>query len=337
MGFEGTVEEWNNLYPIGTTVKYGANCRTRTRSAAIWDEGLKTVLLESVDDPVRLSELVPIGIPAMQHRIADTMSAEEWNRDHPIGTVVVWNNHINVTSTSAMNDGVVIVNLQGIDEPVLLSELTVSPENPSTIRLSSAARSRGASRSVAPSIGYNGHVAFGSPRRMAGGREDKANASIIMSAVELACLSRKMATHLLAINETNDNKDEAVRILALAASIEGVVGMGDPSGVKGTRAFFGDLVVGECYLTHFQGRSEDWSYAGVNNNDRMILIEVGGKQKIVASADYGLCAYDGGSGAWHPFVWTEKIGLNINDGRSVANMVDDEANLTEIEDEDNIF
>ena len=249
-------------------------------------------------------------------------TAEEWNRDHPIGTTVVWNNHINVTSAEATTiDGLgrnETVMLQGVDYPVLLSELTVSPENPAVIRPSSAARSRGASRS------------------MASGRENKANASILMSAVELAALCRRMATHSLALDEAGF-RDEAVRILALAASIEGVIGMGDPSGVKGTRAFFGDLVVGECYLTHFQGRSEDWSYAGVNNDDRMILIEVGGKQKIVASADYGLCAYDGGSGAWHPFVWTEKSGVNVNDGKSIMDMVDDEADLADTNDEDNLF
>jgi hypothetical protein len=250
-------------------------------------------------------------------------TAEEWNHHFPIGTIVIWDGHICVTSSLAktiegfgFNETVM---LQGIDNPVSLSELTVSPENPEVPVRHRRGRSQNATS-----------------RSMASGRQNKANTSIIMSAVELAALCRRMATHSLALNEVGF-RDEAVRILALAASIEGVVGMGDPSGVKGMRAFFGDLVVGECYLTHFQGRSEDWSYAGVNNDDRMILIEVGGKQKIVASADYGLCAYDGGSGAWHPFVWTEKIGLNINDGKSVADMVDDEANLTELEDEDNIF
>ena len=248
-------------------------------------------------------------------------TAEEFNRDYPIGTAVVWRNHINVTSSSATNDGVVIVNLQGVDDPVLLSELTVSPSNPEATVRHRRVRSQNATS-----------------RSMASSRKDRANEAILAAAIELSVVAKKLATSIsISGGELlSQHYNEVARVMALSAMIEGVAGNGSDVGIPGKRVLLEDLVKDGVYITHFQGRSEEWSYGGSLSDvaGRSILVCSKDKSETIAPADYGLCAYDGGSGAWHPFVWTENVGLKVTDGRDIGDMVDGDGTDFDIDDEE---
>ena len=297
---------------------------------ANWMENLKIIL-----------GLLEPKLPS--HTEYDAELEAEYRRDHPFEdwTAERWNSHYPVgmpvhcldiepalrTTTAgpaecmALAGGSTrlrhVVRVVGLDDPVLLSHLSIDEP-----REDDMGRSPGLS---------------GSAVGQASGRQLKADASVVASAVELAALARRMATRLSASHVgVEQDVDEISRILSLAASIEGIIGINveGPPGVSGTRAFLQDLVSGEIYVTHFQGRSEEWSHMTFVESAGQILVGVEGKTKTADPADYGLCAYGGGSGPWHPFVWTEKVGAKVTDGKDMVAMVDAESDRSDMEVED---
>ena len=185
-------------------------------------------------------------------------------------------------------------------------------------------------------VGRDGHVSWGEPKAMASGRQGRAEASIIASAVELAPLAKRLATtagRMVAANPKVTDPDGIIpRILSLAASIEGMVGGPiEPPGASGKRAFLRDLSVGEIYATHLHSIGDEntveWSLvAGDESGSGSIVVSRDGVLAKVVAADWGLCAY-GVGGAWHPYAWTESVGGRVTDGKDIARMVDAEAEL----------
>ena len=179
-------------------------------------------------------------------------------------------------------------------------------------------------------IGQDGHVSWGvaagelggrgpQAASMARGRKARADESIIASAMELAPLARRLATDAIKVmdrdSKFSDQDGIVPRILSLAASIEGMAGGPlDSPGDDGKRAFLRELVVGEVYVTCFPhrsggGESVEWSLVSADLAGGTIVADRGGKVESVEAADWGLCAYGLGSGAWHPYAWTRKTSL----------------------------
>ena len=247
----------------------------------------------------------------------------EWNRDNPVGTIVIWENNRFRTVGIAIDELDIVsnemtprVHLDGVGLAVPLSQLFMPHHR----------------------VNRSQNV---TSRSMASSRKDRANEAILAAAIELSVVAKKLATSIsISGGELlSQHYNEVARTMALSAMIEGVAGNGSDVGMPGKRVLLEDLVKDGVYITHFQGRSEEWSYGGSLSDvaGRSILVCSKDKSETIAPSDYGLCAYDGGSGAWHPFVWTEKSGVNVNDGKSIMDMVDDEADLADTNDEDNLF
>jgi hypothetical protein len=179
---------------------------------------------------------------------------------------------------------------------------------------------------------------------MASGRQERSDASVLAAAYELASLARRMATRISTGigttlgEEFAAHRDEVVRVLALSASIEGTILGGEVDvGVKGTRAYLSDLVPGGYYVTHYLGRDQEWSFlhGPTVAGGTVITIDYHGVGPVMTdAADLGLCPYGGGNGAWHPNVWTEKVGASTADGKAVAARVDLESESVEFEVDD---
>lgn len=178
-------------------------------------------------------------------------------------------------------------------------------------------------------------MSLGPIGRLASGRKGRAEAAVLASAYELASLARRLATRVAngaqatwtLADEFAAHRDEVLRILSLSASIEGTVTGGASSAppVSG-RVFLPLTEACGLYATHYLDRVDEWYYIGPDPSSGLnIIIERPGMaREVVVAADLGLCPYGGGSGAWHPNVWTEKVDGGLMDGKDVARRVDED-------------
>lgn len=353
-GWQGTADSWNNQHHIGAHVKVFSNDdigilvhRGRTTSEArIITSYVYIIDVEGLDRPVNLADVsldvdaeiaaaplasVTNGANTITPTNEDTRgfqgTVDEWNRRFPPRTFVFW--YFNGATYPAVT--IATATTRPSD---MVPHVSVRFQNGDTklVRL----------RDLDPRLSENRPASQPEqhPRRaiqgMAGGRQSRAEASVTASAVELAVLVRQVMPNMA----TQDNptlQPKIRRIMALAASIEGVMFPSSAAGSKdmtGKRVFLDDLVPGELYRTMLPGRSEDWEYRGVSEPGMIMTQTIFGDDKIVDAAEMGLCAYGGGNGPWHPMAWTESIGVSAGAGKNLARLVEAEPGNAELPDDE---
>lgn len=249
--------------------------------------------------------------------------AEEWNRRYPIGTPVIYrlSPDSDLVRTVTTSKAWKINNAFGY--PIAVVEVDLDSVSTMPVRLAI--------------------LEIDEPRNspLSSSRQDRADASIIAAAKELASLVISLSNDGVLDHVDSGN---LIKAKLLAAQIQGLSGAKvnvKSSEASGAKVYLKDLVVERIYITHFPNRNVEWSYVCHEDDDPFgdpleIRIKVNEEVETINAADYGLAPYGGVNSAWIPNVWTESTGVNVSDGKRIMRNIEptQDGDLPENEDED---
>jgi hypothetical protein len=136
-----------------------------------------------------------------------------------------------------------------------------------------------------------------------------------------------------------------VKMLSLATTIEGLAGLPSQSNFSSSdlverKILLEDLVTNGIYITHFDGRDEEWTLLSVNHDTRQIIIKLSASTKgtldviiSVNAADYGLCPYGVGE-EWNSHAWTSSMGIKTTDGADILKLAGAQSQDYELPEDD---